>query len=165
MILGLVSDSHDNLAAAERVAAFFRARHVDLVVHLGDVCTARTLRPFRGMRGIVLRGNNDDDPALDVEAEDAEWQGPQTSWEALIDGLRVGATHGHHRGELANLIGRCDVALHGHTHVRKAEQVGRCLVVNPGALYRATPRTCALLELPTKQVEFYVVDDAGVRAM
>lgn len=157
-----MSDSHDSVALCERVAAFFREQHVDLVVHLGDVCSPEALRPFRGLRGVVLRGNNDLDPALDDEALDAEWQGPQESWEAIIEDVRVGATHSHTRGVLAGLIGRCDVALHGHTHVRRVEQVGRCLVVNPGALHRARTRTCALLELPSKRVTFYVVDADGV---
>lgn len=152
MLLGLVSDTHDNTPLARQVAAFFRERGVDQAFHLGDVTEPSTLDPFEGMPLIVLRGNNDDERA---------W--PET-WQQEFAGVKVGATHGHHRGHMARLARECDVLLHGHTHRRRAERdpESGCLVVNPGALYRAFTYTCALLELPSRKVVFYRVTDAVV---
>jgi putative phosphoesterase len=152
MMLGLVSDTHDNTPLAAHVAAFFRERRVDTVFHLGDVTQPETLDPFDGLPLVVVRGNNDEEP----------W--PDT-WQQEIAGVKVGATHGHMRGPLARLLADCDVVLHGHTHRRRAEKVGHALVVNPGALHRATTRTCALLELPAKRVVFYAVDERGVKRL
>lgn len=149
MLIGLVSDSHDNTLLAGHVGAFFRERGVEAVFHLGDVCEPETLAPFDGMPLIVVRGNNDQE----------EW--PET-WQQEFAGVKVGATHGHMRGVLARLLDECDVVLHGHTHRRIAERHGAKLVINPGALHRATTRTCALLELPSKRVVFYRVDESGV---
>lgn len=149
MIVGLVSDSHDNAPLVEHVAAFFRERQAEMVFHLGDVTDPATLDPFEGLALVVVKGNNDDEPWPDT------WQQP-------LGGVRVGATHGHHRGHLARLVAECEVVLHGHTHKRRAERQGTALVINPGALYRADVRTCALLELPSKRVVFYQVDETGV---
>lgn len=149
MILGLVSDTHDNVPLCEPVAAFFRDRGAEMVFHLGDVTDPATLDPFEGLPLVVVRGNNDGEPWPDT------WQQP-------LAGLRVGATHGHHRGHLARLIQECDIVLHGHTHRHRAQRDGRALVVNPGALHRATVHTCALLELPSKTVVFYRVEENGV---
>lgn len=152
MLVGLVSDSHDNVPLVERVAAFFRERRVEQAFHLGDVCDPLTLAPFEDVPLVVVRGNNDDEPWPD-------------SWQQELAGVRVGATHGHMRGLLHDLIVGCDVVLHGHTHARRAERIGGALVVNPGALYRTSTRTCALLELPSKRVVFYRVDEDGVRRL
>lgn len=149
MLLGLVSDSHDNVPMCEHVAAFFRERGVDTVFHLGDVTDPSSLAPFEGLPLVVVRGNNDED----------HWP---TSWQQEFAGVRVGATHGHLRGELARLARESDVVLHGHTHRRRADREGRALLVNPGALFRTPLRTCALLELPSRKVVFYRVEDAGV---
>lgn len=148
-LLGLLSDSHDNVPLVRLVAELFRERRVEHVFHLGDVCDPATLDPFEGVPLTVVRGNNDDEPWPD-------------SWRQEIAGVRVGATHGHMRGTLDALVASCDVVLHGHTHARRRERVGGALVVNPGALYRTTTRTCALLELPSKRVVFYRVDEDGV---
>lgn len=151
MILGLVSDSHDNVALCEKVAAFFRERHVDQVFHLGDVTGEDALAAFDGLPLVTLRGNNDDElPRL------------PTTWQQEFAGVKVAATHGHLRDEMTRLMADADVLLHGHTHRRRAEREGTCLVVNPGALYRTWTKTCALLELPSKKVVFYAVDERGV---
>ena len=149
MLIGLLSDSHDDAGACARVAAFFRERRVETAFHLGDVCEPETLDPFGGLPLVVVKGNNDD----------ASWP---DSWQQQMAGLQVGATHGHMHGELARLTAGCDVVLHGHTHARRAERVGRALVINPGALYRTSTKTCALLELPSKRVVFYRVDEDRV---
>lgn len=149
MMIGLVSDTHDNVPMAEHVAAFFRERRVEMAFHLGDVMNPESLDPFGGLPLVVVRGNNDEEP----------WP---TSWQQSLEGFRVGATHGHLRGELARLAGECDVVLHGHTHKRRADMEETTLFVNPGALYRVSTKTCALLELPSKRVVFYRVDEGGV---
>lgn len=152
-LLGLLSDSHDHAALVAVVASFFRERRVDLVFHLGDVMDPATLAPLEGLPLVVVRGNNDDEPS---------W--PWT-WTQEFSDVRVGATHGHHRGALARLVADCDVVLHGHTHRRRADVEDGTLVVNPGALYRTSMRTCALLELPSRRLVFYEVDEKGVRRL
>lgn len=151
LLLGLVSDTHDNTPLAAHVAAFFRERAVEQVFHLGDVTQPESLDPFEGLPLIVVRGNNDEEP----------W--PET-WQQEFAGVKLGATHGHHRGHMARLLAQSDVLLHGHTHLRRVarDPASGCLVVNPGALHRTFTKTCALLELPAKKVVFYRVDDVGV---
>jgi predicted phosphodiesterase len=36
---------------------------------------------------------------------------------------------------------------YGHTHQAEQHRVGKTLVLNPGALYRATPHSLALVDL------------------
>jgi hypothetical protein len=151
MRLGLVSDSHDNVPLCKHVVSFFRERRVDHVFHLGDVTGEDALAPFEGLSLVAVRGNNDD-----------ELDRLPASWQQEFAGVKVGATHGHLGDEMARLARECDVVLHGHTHRRRADRQGNTLIVNPGALYRTWTKTCALLELPSKTIVFYQVDERGV---
>ena len=43
--------------------------------------------------------------------------------------------------------GAWDLVCYGHTHIAEQHYVGSTLVLNPGALYRARPRTIAIVDL------------------
>lgn len=154
MLVGLVSDSHDNEPLVRLAVAFFRAQKVDLVLHLGDVTTPETLALFEGLPVQAVKGNND---ALLPALPD--------SWQSNLAGVDVFATHGHVKKRVERAIGMADVVLHGHTHRRRAERIGGTLVVNPGALFRADVKTLALLRLPDADVAFHEVGYDGVRAL
>lgn len=161
-LVGLVSDTHDALPLVEQAVAFFRDRAVHEVLHLGDITLPETVARFRGLPTRFVRGNNDVDPALREALRREGFPPLDVSWSGVVEGVRVGATHGHLRQAMAGLQPRVQVLLHGHSHRRRAERVGGTLVVNPGALFRAHVKTVALLELPEMRVSFYEVRADGV---
>ena len=164
MRLGLVSDSHDNLAPARTAAAFLRAQACDLVLHLGDVTTADTVGVFHGLPMRFIRGNNDDNRDLAPALARHGFPKLTDAWTETLAGVTVAAHHGHYPPALAG-VAEPDLLLHGHTHRRRCEKVGRTLVVNPGALYRATTHSLAVVELPSLDVRFYAVTREGVEPM
>ena len=164
-LVALVSDTHDNMPLTHAAAAFLRARHPDRVFHLGDITGVETVRAFEGLPVQFLCGNNDVPDVLAPALDAGGFPPLLPAWTGDIDGIRVGATHGHMRARLLQLQGACDVVLHGHTHRRRAEHAGGALTINPGALHRATTRTLALLGLPDKTVEFFEVRADGVTAI
>ena len=162
-LVGLVSDTHDNLALARRAAECFRERAPDLVLHLGDICTPATVDLFAGLPVRFLKGNNDVDAGL-AEALAARGLPPLLEeWTGEVGGAKIAATHGHKPHLVHRHLGRADLVLHGHTHRRRAEQLGPTLVVNPGALHRCAHKTVAFLHLPEKRVEYLEVTAEGVR--
>lgn len=163
MRLGLVSDSHDNLALARTAAAFLREQACDLVLHLGDVTTGATVGVFHGLPMRFVRGNNDDNRDLAPALARHGFPKLVDVWRDRIEGVEVAAHHGHYPPALGDV--EPDLLLHGHTHRRRCERVGRTLVVNPGALYRAATKSLALVDLPTLEVEFFEVGRDGVTRM
>lgn len=161
MKVGLVSDTHDNIEASRVVADLFRAERVEAAFHLGDVTAGETVRAFEGLPMRFLKGNNDFDRGLVPALEACGFPRMANVWVGEMAGVRVGAAHGHRAGDLKRLRATCEVVLHGHTHRRRAETEGGALMVNPGALFRARTRTCALLELPSREVRFYAVGPEG----
>lgn len=161
--VGLVSDTHDNLALAGQAAAFLRARSPDLVLHLGDICTADTVALFADLPVRFLRGNNDVDGGLPRALAAAGLPPLADEWTCEMGGVQVAATHGHRAHLVHRHLGQADLLLHGHTHRRRAEKLGKTLVVNPGALHRCARKTIALVHLPEGRVEYLEVTGEGVR--
>ena len=162
-LLGLVSDTHDNLALARHAAAFFRDRSPDLVLHLGDICTAATVGVFADLPVRFLRGNNDVDGGVPDALAAAGLPPLADEWTGTVGGVRLAATHGHRAHLVHRHLGQADLLLHGHTHRRREERVGRTLVVNPGALHRCARKTIALVRLDEGRVDYFEVTGEGVQ--
>ena len=61
MILGVVSDTHNNVANVENIIKIFNKEAVDIVIHTGDISNASTLKMFSKLNCPLLGvyGNND----------------------------------------------------------------------------------------------------------
>ncbi len=61
MRIGVVSDTHDNLANVARIVELFDAAGVERVVHTGDITRAATLEILARLRAplVGVYGNND----------------------------------------------------------------------------------------------------------
>src|SRR5262249_44353042 len=106
-------------------------RETDLILHAGDVCTARVLDELSGYAPVlVVRGNND---GVDV----ADW-GAQEKLEVELAGLAVAMVHdsGQAAGRLLRLRRRFPVArliLFGHSHIPLNEEANSVRIFNPGS--------------------------------
>lgn len=163
MKLGLISDTHDNLALVHVATDFLRAQAPDLILHLGDVTTGQSVPPFAGLPVEWLLGNNDGDPSLARALRAAGFALPHREWRATLDGVRVFALHGDDHRRLQAAAQHADVVLHGHTHKRRARRADTgALVLNPGALSRCLTKTVAILDVPAMDVRWFEVRADGV---
>ncbi|MCM1334546.1 MAG: metallophosphoesterase [Bacteroides sp.] len=124
----VISDTHDNFEAMERIVSDNRS--ADLFIHLGDgereYEDVRALYPDRAF--LMLRGNND-------------WGDYPITHVFSLGGYRFFLTHGsqYMRGYLYNSLAAsatandCMLALFGHTHVPFNETVGGVRLFNPGS--------------------------------
>jgi predicted phosphodiesterase len=53
--------------------------------------------------------------------------------------------------------GQYDLVCYGHTHQAEQHRAGNALILNPGALHRANPPTCAVVDLTAMTAEFLAV--------
>ena len=133
MRIGVVSDTHNNLANVRRIVALFNDAEVCRVVHTGDITKAQTLDLFADLRAPLygVYGNND------VERETLE-HSASTHGFALEDpplrldwhGRRIVVVHDPR--DLDALHDSYDLALHGHTHFHRCERADERLIFNPG---------------------------------
>ena len=60
MLIGIVSDTHDDLTAVEAAVSLFEREGVDAVVHCGDFVAPFSATPFDADFALhAVRGNND----------------------------------------------------------------------------------------------------------
>src|SRR5262249_9100237 len=76
-----------------------------------------------------------------------------------VGGKRICWLHGHVRGERAKLeeSGELDFLFYGHSHQAEAHRTGKTVVLNPGALHRARPKTVALVDVAIVEWELVEV--------
>ena len=49
-MIGIMSDSHDNLTAIRKAVEFFNKKQVKAVLHAGDIISPFTVRAFKELR-------------------------------------------------------------------------------------------------------------------
>lgn len=167
MKAGILSDTHDHVASAEGALDLFLREKVEVIIHLGDVCTGPTLTRF-GRCGIPLIGvfgNNDADQEGIRSAVGGDAFLPGSRLEE-IDGRIVLMAHSFDAlQEKIDGRGRFDLVLFGHTHRPLTMRMGRALVINPGeGCGLLTGRaTCAVVDLADLTARILPVPPAGER--
>ncbi|MEW5760141.1 MAG: metallophosphoesterase [Candidatus Thermoplasmatota archaeon] len=163
MILGLLSDSHDNMSALQSAVRKIKEEGVSLVLHAGDYVAPFTAKIFLEEKIDVIGvfGNNDGEKnhLLKKYSEVGEIKGEVA--DLSFNGKKICIYHGTFEAFTDALAksGSYDVLVTGHTHVAKIEKINKCLVVNPGEVcgYLTGKRSYALLDtekLEAKILEF-----------
>jgi putative phosphoesterase len=136
MLVGLCSDTHDNLALARGAVRTFEREGVDAIVHCGDVVAPFTAAEFDvGIDFHAVRGNNDGEPALGPTIDGfGTYHGE--SAHLTFDGVDVAVYHGTSEQLVDSLVdcGDYDYVVRGHTHERTREDRDGTMHLNPGGL-------------------------------
>jgi hypothetical protein len=156
ILVGIISDTHDNRTNIARAVEVFNRERVSLVIHGGDMVAPFTALDFKALNCPMemVFGNND-----------GERIGLVNSFKGignLLPGPRTFSFQGkkfllmHESGCLEELINAAsvDVIVYGHTHYAKVQD-GRPLVINPGEAggWLTGKATMALLDLEKMTVE------------
>ncbi len=161
MLIGLVSDTHDNLPMVDKVVEELNRRDVNLVLHAGDYVAPFVVPKLKKIKArlIGVFGNNDGDRELLKkrfdESEGLEMRGNFAG--ISFAGLKIGLLHGDEVELLKALIDSesFDVVVHGHTHKAEVYQRGKTLIVNPGEAcgYLSGRPTIALFDTGSRETE------------
>jgi hypothetical protein len=136
MLIGVVSDTHNNLKNIEKIISLFNGELVELVIHTGDIANANSLKLFQKLNSkmIGVYGNNDrNEIGLQeiVEFNSFEFQNPPK----LIRLHNRNIAIFHEPDEIEAYISEqqgIDIVLHGHTHRYREEILDKILYFNPG---------------------------------
>ncbi len=149
-MIGIMSDSHDNLDAIRKAVKLFNSKNLDIIIHAGDLISPFTAIEFQKLDPelVVVYGNND-----------GEREGLKTAYkdicfledfkEISIEGWKFSIIHGTNPAIVDSLIksGKYDVVVRGHTH--KLEILnGKTMLINPGEVcgYVSSKQTLVILD-------------------
>ncbi len=154
MLIGLISDTHDNLPMIEKAVKRLNDENVELVLHAGDYVSPFVIPKFKALNCTLIGvfGNNDGDHELlrkrFSETINCEVRGRFA--EIDIEGFKIALLHGDETELLKALMshGNFDAIVHGHSHANIAQRNEKSLVVNPGEAcgYLTGKATIAILD-------------------
>ncbi len=162
MLIGLMSDTHNNRPGVRYALDIFAALGIDVILHAGDLISAQLLEEFTDF-SLFLSFGNGDDPLM-IASKAGSLSGRFVCDEMLdlsLACMRIFLIHGDYRTEQEKRIesGDYDYVIHGHTHRYRDERVGSTRVINPGALGGRfiSERSFATLDLVKNELQRYFI--------
>jgi uncharacterized protein len=154
MLIGAVSDTHDNLPLIEKAVKILNERKVGLVLHAGDYVAGFVVPKLAALNCplVGVFGNNDGDHELLKKRfhETKNCTIHDRFAQVTVDGYRIALLHGHETELLSAIINSTyfDAVIHGHSHNSGIERRGKTLALNPGELcgYLTGKPTIAILD-------------------
>jgi putative phosphoesterase len=154
MLIGSISDTHDNLPQIEKAVKYLNTAKVRLVLHAGDYCSPFTITKFTVLNCnlIGVFGNNDGDHELLKKrfSETTNCTVHDRFTQVNIDGYKIALLHGDQEELLNALINSeyFNAIIHGHSHNKNIENHGKTLAINPGEVcgYLTGKSTIAIID-------------------
>ncbi|MDZ4685645.1 MAG: metallophosphoesterase family protein [Planctomycetaceae bacterium] len=158
MLIGVISDTHNQIDRTRRAMELLVADGVEAVIHCGDFTRPEMVALCATRPLYFVFGNNDSAAELEAAGKDAGATCLGWGGEVTLGGRRIAVTHGHRPTEARRLLAAGpDYLLFGHSHVAVDELAGAVHHINPGALHRASRYTVAVLDLQCGDVRFVEV--------
>ena len=164
MLLGIISDSHDNLPKIDSAVARLNTLGVDLVLHAGDYCAPFAALRYGGLNAklVGVFGNNDaEKELLRVKFESLGHEVKSRFLSLDLNGVRIGLLHGDEENLLEELTRSqtYDLIISGHTHSMSNMQRGKTTCFNPGEVcgYLSGRATIATFETSSRKIETFEI--------
>lgn len=164
MLLGIISDTHDNLPNIYSALDFFKKQGITTIIHCGDVCAPSVMKEiaekFSGAVHLVF-GNVDGDTQkmkeLGKNLPNLTLHGEQGQVE--IDGKKIGFVHYPREAEAMATDGDFDAVFYGHDHKAWEKQIGKTTLRNPGTLAGLFAKpTFAVYDTTTNKAKLILVE-------
>ena len=161
MLVGVMSDTHDDIVQTKKAVAKFNHEGVEQVLHAGDFISPFMIDTLKELKAPLtgVFGNNDGDRAL-LERKSGVLPSMKiagTFARFEMGEMRIALLHGNERELLETLTtcGSLDLLVYGHTHRPEIRREGSLLIVNPGEVYgHLTGRsTVALVDTVKRSAE------------
>lgn len=130
MLIGIISDSHDNISAIRKAVNIFNERKVDIVLHAGDFVAPFTAGEFGKlkMKLVGVFGNNDGDKQHLLERFKNIGEIHPEPFELELENKRICLVH---QVSCLDKKNNCDIIIYGHSHKVDIKK-GKPLIINPG---------------------------------
>lgn len=159
MLIGVISDTHNDILGIKKAIDFFNLRKTELVLHCGDIFSPSAAKEFGklncGFKAVF--GNNDIEQAA-LENIISNFGVIKTApFEFKVDNKSFIMMH---KLNLFSNLEKYDYILYGHTHKPNIEQNKSTIVLNPGEAcgQRYARRTIALTDTTVQHAEIFDLD-------
>lgn len=165
MIVGILSDTHDQQASIQRALAAIDQHRPVMLFFCGDATQVESVQWFSEYPLIYTFGNCDllkEEIQSFIKALNKE-NFAGDSYQGEVFGKKIGMIHGDMEKALTEMVnsGQFDYIFTGHTHQRMDKRIGRTRVINPGALggLKKESRSLAFLDLEKDDLQFEIIPE------
>ncbi len=133
-MIGVMSDSHDNVTMIRRAVALFKDAGCDLVLHAGDIIAPFAAREL-GALGCPIKavfGNCDGEKIGLEKALEGSGEVKEAPFVFVHSGRKFLLVHYHFSVGKYATSGNYDIVIFGHTHKPELKKEEKTLVLNPG---------------------------------
>jgi uncharacterized protein len=136
MLIGVVSDTHNNLKNIKALISLFNNEKISLVIHTGDITNANSINKFSALNCnlIGVYGNNDrNETGLKEAALQNNFQFQEPPNILTLENRNIAIFHEPDPIDDFLLKNKdIEVVIHGHTHRYRNEVKNGVLYFNPG---------------------------------
>lgn len=143
MIIGVLSDIHDNLNNLGKALDLAKSNKVEALIFCGDFCApfAAKMLAESGLPVYAVFGNNDGDRfSISQIVKNfsnfhlfGEYIGDEQNI-LKLGGIKIGVTHYPFYAKTMAKTGWYDAVFYGHSHKSDKQKFGNCLMLNPGEI-------------------------------
>jgi putative phosphoesterase len=155
MLIGIISDTHDDMEQLKKAVELFNDRGVAHVIHAGDHCSPFTFEVMGGLQSPFtgIFGNNDGDRVL-LKEKSGDRIFVQPHMFSISERSFV-VVHEPAAVDALAKSGRFEVVVYGHSHRPDIRKEGNTLIINPGKAARLHKgkSTVAILQMDTMEAE------------
>jgi putative phosphoesterase len=133
-MIGIMSDSHDNVEAVKDAVRFFNSQSCELVIHAGDFVAPFAAKELRYLSCSVkaVFGNCDGEKKGLRKVIQSFGEIKEAPFEFFFHEMTFFLTHVHTQVDRVASSGKYDVVIFGHTHEADIRRRRGALLINPG---------------------------------
>jgi putative phosphoesterase len=157
MLVGIMSDSHDDMQRIQAAVEFFNAEGAAQVVHAGDLVSPFTFEVLGGLGCpfTAIFGNNDGDRLL---LREKSGDRVHVQPHALdLGGLSTVLVHEPTSVEALARSGDFNMVVYGHSHTPDIRNISGTLVINPGKTARLHKGESTIALLDTELADARII--------
>lgn len=168
-MIGVISDSHDNLPLLKKTIQELLEHRVELIIHLGDIISPFVVRQLaeivKNTPVVAVRGNNDGDiQQLKTLFDKYGWLFYSEPTIIEVENRKFLLMHGYNGIEFTESIARAllrslsvDGVFYGHTHRYVLEEENNRILLNPGEVcgYLTGKSTYAILDTGSLKTQIH----------
>ncbi|MCL2484561.1 MAG: metallophosphoesterase [Endomicrobia bacterium] len=158
MLIGVISDTHNDISSIKEAVKFFNLRGANLVLHCGDIFSASAAKEFAALKcGFKAVFGNSDFEHSALENVISNFGIIQNApFEFTLKEKKFVMSH----RIFTTAAGKYDYIIYGHTHIPRIEKIRETVFLNPGEAcgWRYGRRTVALINLETNHCEIFDLD-------
>ncbi|HOK40252.1 MAG TPA: metallophosphoesterase [bacterium] len=134
MLIGIMTDSHENLHTIKKAVDIFNEKKVELVLHAGDIISPITFNEFSKLNCdmYIVFGNNDGEKDFLKERFKNKAKIFDRYGIFTLDNKKFLLYHIPDFLDILANSGEFDVIVYGHTHKQDIRKIKNTLIINPG---------------------------------